>query len=57
MRKEHYFGVFALLLGAWLSGCSSTSPARLCDAPLVPVNSLAPPASHNSVAHGGIDHE
>jgi hypothetical protein len=56
MKRIPGLGLLALLLGAWLSGCSSTSPARLCDSPLVPVNVLASPA-HSSASRAGADHE
>jgi hypothetical protein len=56
MKKELCLRVLALMLGAWLSGCSATSPARLCDSPLVPVNVLAP-SGHSAVSHAGTDHE
>jgi len=56
MRNISHLRVVALLLGAWLSGCSSTSPARLCDSPLEPVNAFAP-AGHSGAALGGADHE
>jgi hypothetical protein len=56
MRVNLYAAVLALLLGALLSGCAPSSPARLCDSPLVPVNALVP-AAHSRAASGSTEHE
>lgn len=56
MRTDFYRMLLALLLGAWLSGCSSSSPARLCDSPLVPVNAHVP-GIHGEISSAGADHE
>jgi len=56
MKENIRITLLSVLLAAWLSGCSSTSPARLCDSPLVRVNAL--PATGSGVAaHGATDHE
>ncbi|MGA3159565.1 MAG: hypothetical protein ABSE43_18590 [Steroidobacteraceae bacterium] len=56
MRTEQITAVIALSLAAGLAACTSTSPARLCDSPLVRVNALAP-AGNDTATHGGGDHE
>lgn len=56
MRTEQITALIALSLAAGLAACTSTSPARLCDSPLVRVNALAP-AGNAAAIQSGTDHE